>query len=93
MARSFKGADAQYHHGNWHYLDLPIYLDTSDESTLNVQVDVNETWSSATPAMSAGRPSRPCAVVSWRRLTARLTSTWGAFERPLKPTRKHPSAS
>lgn len=42
IARSFKEADREkYHHGTWHYINQPIYLDTASELSLSSKLPVN----------------------------------------------------
>lgn len=42
LVRSFKEADREkYHHGTWHYINQPIYLDAASEQTLRSKLTVN----------------------------------------------------
>lgn len=42
IARSFKDADREkYHHGTWHYINQPIYLDEASKNALSTQLSAN----------------------------------------------------
>lgn len=42
IARSFKDADREkYHHGTWHYINQPIYLDEASKAALSSKLSAN----------------------------------------------------
>jgi|SRR5579872_7504521 len=41
VARGFRGDDAKYNHGTWHYINLPHFLNESDRDALNGKLDIN----------------------------------------------------
>jgi hypothetical protein len=41
IARGFRGDDAKYNHGTWHYINLPSFLDDTEEQALAGKLTVN----------------------------------------------------
>lgn len=41
LARAFKGADSKYHHGEWHYINVPHYLTHEDQAAMEAKLKVN----------------------------------------------------
>src|SRR5262245_16910186 len=50
IARGFKGEDAKFNHGTWHYINVPHFLSPADEQALAGKVNVNQSLDApATP--------------------------------------------
>ncbi len=42
LARDFKGADKEkYHHGPWHYLDIPLFLTDADQAEMKLTINMD----------------------------------------------------
>jgi hypothetical protein len=42
LARDFRGADRdRYHHGPWHYLDIPLFLTDEDKAAMETKLTIN----------------------------------------------------
>src|SRR4029450_371927 len=42
IARGFRGEDAKFNHGTWHYINVPHFLSPTDEQALAGKVKVNQ---------------------------------------------------
>jgi hypothetical protein len=42
IARGFKGEDAKFNHGTWHYVNVPHFLSPGDEQALTGKLKVNQ---------------------------------------------------
>ena len=42
MARTFPGKDRKYHHGSWHYVNLPLYLTDRDRKQLELKHTIDK---------------------------------------------------